>query len=254
MLSCIQCWFLPGSEESWEIFASPAAQEGTPSALPAWDGGFQLPLTSTSIWKMVGGINCFFCAPKDCLCWHSLHEHLERALSSLSGSAFIKSLSEHFSPSNSRRFPPGMCFDFFQQFQSSSGIAWKVIYPGLCFAVYLHVLQCFGKEHKEQLGCAGAGIDGVLLSRSYFQELGARPDPAGQTLNPTSSRGSWAGISLGKERFSGCPPRLPGQEWSPGGVTKAFCSPKEPRQVEMCHPDFQPSDLVLRSCIGVLML
>lgn len=88
------------------------------------------------------------------LCRHSLHECLERALSSLPGSAFIKSLSVHFSLSRLLRFPPGMCFDF-SAIPKSSGFAWKVIYPRLCFSVYVHVLQCTGGKHKEQWAVLG---------------------------------------------------------------------------------------------------
>lgn len=145
----------------------------------------------------------------------SLHEHLERALSSLSASDFIQSLSVRFPLSNLPRFPPGMCFDF-PAVSKSSGSAWKVIDPGLCFSVCVHVLQCAGRRHKEQLAVQGLAV--MECCWSSFQELGARSDPAGQTLNPTSSRGSWN--QPGKGSLDALPV-----------VIKAFWSPKGPKQV-----------------------
>lgn len=123
-----------------------------------------------------------------------------------------------------------MCFDF-SAISKSSGFAWKVIHPRLCFPVYLHVLQHLGKKHKEQLAAQGLGLM-ECCSRSYFQELGARSDPAGQILNPTSSRESWAGLSLGKSCPPGCPPWMSPQAARPGvatciGLYKQICLHKQ---------------------------
>lgn len=154
------------------------------------------------------------------LCWHSLHEHLERAVRSLSGSVFIKSLSVRFSLSNLQCFPPGTCFDFFfSAVSKSSGFAWKVIYPRLCFSVYEHVLQCIGKKHKEHWAVQGLGLMQSCW-RSHFQELGALSDPA--RTNCKSQQPQWAGISLAKGSLDAPQARKGHLERSP----KAFAAPK----------------------------
>lgn len=100
------------------------------------------------------------------LCRHSLHECLERALSSLPGSAFIKSLSVHFSLSHLLRFPPGMCFDFF----SNSEVLRLCLEGDLSPFVFFCVCTCAAVhwgETQRAMGCAGAATDGGVISRSW---------------------------------------------------------------------------------------
>lgn len=80
------------------------------------------------------------------------------------------------------------------------------------------------EETQRAIGCAGAGMDGVMLEESP-QELGARSDPA-RTNCKSHQLQRELGWNQPGEGFSG-------QEGPLGAVTKAFCSPKGPRQVEV---------------------
>lgn len=80
------------------------------------------------------------------------------------------------------------------------------------------------EETQRAIGCAGAGMDGVMLEESS-QELGAHSDPA-RTNCKSHQLQRELGWNQPGEGFSG-------QEGPLGAVTKAFCRPKGPRQVEV---------------------